>query len=164
MIVGRMMPATNKGIMMDITMGTGTLPQAKSTIIIGQTDMTILRKAYTMAGMPATTQDIVREEREIATITMMTRTNPSEPQKIRADLKTQFVHLFQEEFASAVNLHLDCFWRDPKQFSCLGIRMLFQRSQNQRIFKILREFADGIFHSDQFLAILHLLIRPTLIR
>src|SRR3977135_2625076 len=78
-IVGHMMPATNKDIMMDITMGTGTLPQAKSTIIIGPTDMTILRKAYTMVGMPATTRGIVREERDMTTIVMMTRTNPIEP-------------------------------------------------------------------------------------
>ena len=68
---------TNKGITMDIPMDIRTLRRDKRTIIVGPTDMTIIRKAYTMAAMLATTQDIVREERAITTtITITTRARP----------------------------------------------------------------------------------------
>jgi hypothetical protein len=39
----------------------------------------------------------------------------------RAELKAQFVHLSQEELASAIDLHLDRLSRDPEQFRCLGV-------------------------------------------
>jgi hypothetical protein len=82
MIVERITPVTNAGIMMDITMDTGTLPRAKRTIIVGPTNMTIIRKACTMVAMPATTQDIVTGERDITTtITMIIQANPSNPGK-----------------------------------------------------------------------------------
>jgi hypothetical protein len=69
----------NKGITMDIPMDIRTLlPRDKRTIIVGPTDMTIIRKAYTMVANAATTQDIVREERAITTIiTITTRARPA---------------------------------------------------------------------------------------
>jgi hypothetical protein len=57
---------------MDITMDTRTPLRAKRTIIDGPTDMTIIRKAYTMVAMLATTQDIALEERGIITTSAIT--------------------------------------------------------------------------------------------
>ncbi len=57
---------------MDITMDTRMLPRAKHTTIDGPTDMTIIRKAYTMVAMLATTQDIALEERGIITTSAIT--------------------------------------------------------------------------------------------
>jgi hypothetical protein len=51
---------------------------APPEIIVGVRDMTIMRKACTILAMPATTPDIVREERDITiTITIIIQANPS---------------------------------------------------------------------------------------
>jgi hypothetical protein len=55
-------------------MGTRMPPRAKHMTIVGPTDMTIIRKAYTMVAMLATMQDIALEARgTITTVAITTR-------------------------------------------------------------------------------------------